>query len=95
MSKYIICFLILLSTTISWGQEEERQRKLEEQKERLQQEIRDQERLLQGQKTKEKSVVKVVVQQTAKINLQQKLINTTAKQAKVLGLWAVAIVLLQ
>jgi murein hydrolase activator len=85
MSKYIICFLILLSTTISWGQEEERQRKLEEQKERLQQEIRDQERLLQGQKTKEKSVVKVVVQQTAKINLQQKLINTTAKQAKVLG----------
>lgn len=85
MSKYIICFLILLSTSVSWGQEEERQRKLEEQKERLQQEIRDQERLLQGQKTKEKSVVKVVVQQTAKINLQQKLINTTAKQAKVLG----------
>ena len=85
MSKYIICFLLILSTSISWGQEEERQRKLEEQKERLQKEIRDQEKLLQGQKTKEKSVVKVVVQQTAKINLQQKLINTTAKQAKVLG----------
>jgi septal ring factor EnvC (AmiA/AmiB activator) len=51
----------------------------------LQQEIRAQEKLLQSQKTKEKSVVKVVVQQTAKINLQQKLINTTAKQAKVLG----------
>ena len=59
--------------------------KLEEQKERLQQEIRAQEKLLQTQKTKEKSVVKVVIQQTAKINLQQKLINTTAKQAKVLG----------
>ena len=85
MSKYIICFLLILSTSLSWGQEEERQRKLEEQKERLQEEIRAQEKLLQSQKTKEKSVVKVVVQQTAKINLQQKLINTTAKQAKVLG----------
>ncbi|WP_394760272.1 murein hydrolase activator EnvC family protein [Flavobacterium sp.] len=85
MLKYIICFLLILSTSLSWGQEEERQRKLEEQKERLQQEIRAQEKLLQSQKTKEKSVVKVVVQQTAKINLQQKLINTTAKQAKVLG----------
>ncbi|WP_395046226.1 murein hydrolase activator EnvC family protein [Flavobacterium sp.] len=85
MLKYIICFLLILSTSLSWGQEEERQRKLEEQKERLQQEIRAQEKLLQSQKTKEKSVVKVVIQQTAKINLQQKLINTTAKQAKVLG----------
>ncbi|GAW88815.1 peptidase M23 [Flavobacterium psychrophilum] len=58
---------------------------MEQQKERLQEEIRAQEKLLQSQKTKEKSVVKVVIQQTEKINLQQKLINTTAKQAKVLG----------
>ena len=85
MLKYIICLLMLVVTTLSFGQEEDRQRKLEEQKERIQKEIRDQERLLQGQKVKEKSVVKVVVQQTAKINLQQKLINTTAKQAKVLS----------
>ena len=85
MFRYIICFLVCITTTISWGQEEERQRKLEEQKERIQNEIREQQRLLQGQKTKEKSVVKVVVQKTAKINLQQKLINTTAKQAKVLS----------
>jgi hypothetical protein len=85
MLKYIIFFLLILSTSLSWGQEEERQRKLEQQKERLQEEIRAQEKLLQSQKTKEKSVVKVVIQQTEKINLQQKLINTTAKQAKVLG----------
>ncbi|ENA1793467.1 peptidoglycan DD-metalloendopeptidase family protein [Flavobacterium psychrophilum] len=85
MLKYIIFFLLILSTSLSWGQEEERQRKLEQQKERLQEEIRAQEKLLQNQKTKEKSVVKVVIQQTEKINLQQKLINTTAKQAKVLG----------
>ncbi len=76
---------MLLSTSLSWGQEEDRQRKLEAEKARLQEEIREQEKLLKNEKKKERSVVTVVVQQTAKINLQQKLINTTAKQAKVLG----------
>lgn len=85
MLKYILCFLVLLSTSLSWGQEEDRQRKLEAEKARLQEEIRQQEQLLKKEKKKEKSVTTVVVQQTAKINLQQKLINTTAKQAKVLG----------
>ena len=84
MLKYIFC-LLLLSTTLSWGQEEDRQRKLEAQKARLQDEIRLQEQLLKQEKKKEKSAVGVIVQQTVKINLQQKLINTTAKQAKVLG----------
>jgi len=85
MQKYIVCFLLLISTSVTWGQEEDRQRKLEAQKERLQEEIRAQEQLLQKEKKKERSVATVVVQQTVKINLQQKLINTTAKQAKVLG----------
>jgi murein hydrolase activator len=84
MLKYIIC-LLLLSTSLSWGQEEDRQRKLEAEKERLQQEIKVQEQLLQYEKTKEKSAVGVVIQQETKINLQQKLINVTAKQAKVLA----------
>jgi murein hydrolase activator len=84
MLKYIFC-LLLLSTTLSWGQDEDRQRKLEAQKARLQEEIRAQEQLLKQEKKKEKSVTTVVVQQTAKINTQQKIINVTAKQAKVLG----------
>ncbi|WP_310555235.1 M23 family metallopeptidase [Flavobacterium sp.] len=84
MLKYIFC-LLLLSSTLSWGQEEDKQRKLEAQKARLQEEIRAQEQLLKTEKKKERSVTTVVVQQTVKINLQQKLINTTAKQAKVLG----------
>ena len=84
MLKYIF-YLLLLSTSLSWGQEEDRQRKLEAQKARLQEEIRMQEQLLKQEKKKEKSAVGVIVQQTVKINLQQKLINTTAKQAKVLG----------
>jgi murein hydrolase activator len=85
MLKYIFYFLLLLSTSLSWGQDEERQRKLEAEKERLQREIRAQEQLLQKEKKKEKSAVGVVIQQTTKINLQQKLINVTSKQAKVLA----------
>lgn len=85
MLKYIISVFVLFSTLATFGQEEDRQRKLEQQKTKLQDEIREQEKLLKDQKKKEKSVVNVVVQQTAKINLQQKLINVTEKQKKVLG----------
>ncbi|SHI38646.1 murein hydrolase activator EnvC family protein [Flavobacterium terrae] len=85
MFKYILSFLVLFSTLTVFSQEEDRQRKLEQQKAKLLDEIREQEQLLKTQKKKEKSVVSVVVQQTAKINLQQKLINVTEKQKKVLG----------
>lgn len=85
MLKYIISVFVLFSTLATFGQEEDRQRKLEQQKAKLQEEIREQEKLLKDQKKKEKSAVNVVVQQTAKINLQQKLINVTEKQKKVLG----------
>jgi murein hydrolase activator len=85
MFKYIICIVLLLNVTLSWGQDEDKQRKLEAEKERLHREIREQEQLLQKEKKKEKSAVNVVYQQIAKIGLQEKLINTTEKQAKVLG----------
>jgi len=85
MFKYILSLLVLFSTLTVFSQEEDRQRKLEQQKAKLLDEIREQEQLLKTQKKKEKSVVSVVVQQTAKINLQQKLINVTEKQKKVLG----------
>jgi murein hydrolase activator len=84
MLKYIIYFFLLSTTTLSWSQEDDKKKKLEEQKARLQQEIRAQELLLMKQKSKEKSALTVVVQQSAKINLQQKLINVTEKQAKIL-----------
>ncbi|MES2812281.1 MAG: peptidoglycan DD-metalloendopeptidase family protein [Bacteroidota bacterium] len=85
MLKYFFSIVFLLATALSWGQEEDRQRKLEEQKARIQEEIRQKERLLGEQKKKEKSVVKVVAQQNEKIGLQVRLINTTEKQKKVLG----------
>lgn len=85
MLKYILSILFLCFTTLSWSQEEDRQRKLEEQKAKIQEEIREKERLLGEQKKKEKNVVKVVAQQNQKIGLQIKLIKTTEKQKKVLG----------
>lgn len=85
MLRYIFSILFILSTTFSWAQEEDRQRKLEEQKARIQEEIRQKERLLGEQKKKEKNVSKIVAQQNQKIGLQQKLINITEKQKKVLG----------
>jgi murein hydrolase activator len=85
MLKYILSIVFVLATTFSWAQEEDRQRKLEEQKAKIQEEIREKERLLSEQKKKEKNVVKVVAKQNEKIGLQVKLINTTEKQKKVLG----------
>ncbi len=85
MLKYILSIVFLCFTTLSWSQEEDRQRKLEEQKAKIQEEIREKERLLGEQKKKEKNVVKVVAQQNQKIGLQIKLIKTTEKQKKVLG----------
>ncbi len=79
------CLILLFFSTISYGQEETRQRKLEAEKARLQDEIREQEELLKNEKKKERSVTTIVIQQMNKINLQQKLINNTSKQAKVLG----------
>ena len=61
------------------------QKKLEERKARLIEEIRLNERLLNEQKLKEKSVVTVIVQQNAKINAREKVINITERQAKLLS----------
>jgi len=67
-----------------WGQSSQ-QEKLEERKAQIQKEIRDNEKLLQSVKKKEKTAVNVVVIQSNKIKLKEKLINTTEKQKKLLG----------
>lgn len=71
-------------TSLLWSQESQ-QEKLEERKAQIQKEIRENERLLQTVKKKEKSAVHVVVIQSTKIKLKEKLINTTEKQTKLLG----------
>lgn len=71
-------------TSFMWSQESQ-QEKLEQRKAQIQQEIRDNEKLLQSVKKKEKSAVNVVIVQANKIKLKEKLINTTEKQAKLLS----------
>jgi septal ring factor EnvC (AmiA/AmiB activator) len=67
-----------------WAQDSQ-QEKLEQRKAQIQQEIRDNEKMLQSVKKKEKSAVNVFLIQANKIKLKEKLINTTAKQEKILS----------
>lgn len=71
-------------TSLMWSQESQ-QEKLEKRKAQIQQEIKDNEKLLQSVKKKEKSAVSVVIVQANKIKLKEKLINTTEKQARLLS----------
>jgi septal ring factor EnvC (AmiA/AmiB activator) len=71
-------------TSLMWSQSSQ-QEKLEERKAQIQKEIRENERLLQTVKKKEKTAVNVVVIQSNKIKLKEKLINTTEKQKRLLG----------
>jgi septal ring factor EnvC (AmiA/AmiB activator) len=67
-----------------WSQESQ-QEKLEARKAQIQKEIRENEKLLQSVKKKEKSAINVIVIQSNKIKLKEKLITTTEKQTKLLG----------
>lgn len=84
MPKFILSILFLCLTSLVWGQETQ-QEKLEQRKAQILQEIRENESQLQSVKKKEKSAVKVVMLQANKIKLQERLINTTERQAKILG----------
>lgn len=75
---------MICTTSFVWSQETQ-QEKLEKRKAQIQQEIRDNEKLLQSVKKKEKSAVSVVIVQANKIKLKEKLINTTERQAKLLS----------
>ncbi len=85
MSKFIYSFLILFISCSVWAQPEDQQKKLEERKAQIQKEIRETEELLQATKKKEKSVTTLIVIQSNKIKLKEKLINTTEKQTKLLS----------
>jgi septal ring factor EnvC (AmiA/AmiB activator) len=84
MPKFLLSILFLCLTSLGWGQESQ-QEKLEQRKAQILQEIRENESQLRSVKKKEKSAVTVVMLQANKIKLQEKLIKTTEKQAKILG----------
>lgn len=84
MPKFLFSLIFLSMTSFLWSQESP-QEKLEQRKAQIQKEIRDNEVLLQSVKKKEKSAVNIIVIQSNKIKLKEKLINTTEKQTKLLG----------
>ncbi|WP_264552828.1 murein hydrolase activator EnvC family protein [Flavobacterium sp. N2038] len=84
MPKFLLSLIFICATTFMWAQDSQ-QEKLEQRKAQIQQEIRDNEKMLQSVKKKEKSAVNVFLIQANKIKLKEKLINTTAKQEKILS----------
>lgn len=84
MPKFILSLFFIFMTTQMWSQEDQQQ-KLEQRKAQIQDEIRENERLLQDAKKKEKSVTKLIDIQKNKIKLKERLINTTEKQTKLLS----------
>jgi septal ring factor EnvC (AmiA/AmiB activator) len=83
MQKKIATLLFIFLTSIAWSQQT--QEELEQKKAKIQEEILEKERMLKDVKGKEKSVVKLLEIQKEKIGLKEKLINTTAKQTKLLS----------
>lgn len=84
MRKFLLGLFFLCTTSVMWGQESQ-QEKLEKRKAEIQQEILANEKLLQSVKKKEKSAVNVIILQSNKIKLKEKLIHTTEKQTKILS----------
>lgn len=84
MPKIILSLIFLLITSFSWSQLSQ-QEKLEQRKAQILREIGEKEQQLQNVQSKEKTVKKQLVLQTEKIELKEKLINTTEKQTKLLN----------
>ena len=76
MPKFLLSLIFICMTSLLWSQESQ-QEKLEARKAQIQKEIRENEKLLQSVKKKEKSAVNVVIIQSTKIKLKETLINTT------------------
>jgi septal ring factor EnvC (AmiA/AmiB activator) len=84
MLKYFLSFIFLTTTAVTWSQDNQ-QKKLEERKVKIQQEIQENETKLQTVKKKEKTATKAIVLQSNKIKLKEELIATTEKQKSILG----------
>jgi murein hydrolase activator len=84
MQKFLLGLFFLCTTSVIWGQESQ-QEILEKRRSQIQQEISENQKILQTVKKKEKSAVNVIILQSNKIKLKEKLIHTTERQTKVLA----------
>lgn len=81
MHRFLTIVFVLLTSTL-WSQT---QQQLEQRKAQILKEIRINEELLKGMKSKEKSVTNQIVIQNNKIKLKEQLINTTERQTRLLN----------
>lgn len=84
MPKHFLALLFVLMASLTWSQPSQKE-KLEQRKAQILREIQEKERMLDEVRDKEKTVKTQLQLQTEKIQLKQKLINTTEKQTKVLN----------
>jgi septal ring factor EnvC (AmiA/AmiB activator) len=84
MPKFLLSLIFICMTSVLWSQSSQ-QEKLEQRKAQIQQEIKENEKLLQSVKSKEKSAMSVYTIQKNKIRLKEILINTTEKQTRFLA----------
>ena len=84
MSKYILSLLFLFFSSVLWSQSGQ-QEKLEQRKAQILKEISEKESQLKNIRSKEKSVTEQLQLQSEKIQLKEKLINTTERQTRILG----------
>lgn len=68
MPKFLLILIFICMTSLSWGQTSQ-QEKLEERKAQIQKEIRENEKLLQSVKKKEKSALNVVIIQIGRAHV--------------------------
>ena len=83
MNHFLKTLLFFFITSIAFAQSSEQQ-KLEEKKAQILKEIADNKVRLESEKKKEKTVLGQIMQQVNLISLRQQLLNTTAKQTRLL-----------
>jgi septal ring factor EnvC (AmiA/AmiB activator) len=84
MNQFLKIVFFFFITTLCFAQPSEQQ-KLEERKAQILKEISENKARLEAEKKKEKSVLTQINQQKQLIQLRQKLLNTTAKQTRILS----------
>lgn len=83
MTRLFLTIFLIGFTALSWGQTDQR-KKLEQRKAQILKEMKELQNLENKEKTKEKSVLGKIEENSTKIRLSEKLISTTSKQTRLL-----------